>query len=321
MDAVHFDVQEKEIFALLGPSGCGKTTTLRMIAGFERPDSGKIFLDGVEIAGESVDTPVEKRGIGFVFQDHALFPHLTVEKNVGFGLRKMSKGEKSARVKDVIRMVGLSGYEARLPAELSGGQQQRVALARAIAPSPRILLLDEPFANLDSVLRESMRDEMRELIRKEGITAILVTHDQEEALGFADRIAVMRSGRIDQVGSPEHVYNTPRSLFVAQFLGRTNLLMCEANGRTADTSLGEIQLNRDAEGQVLVSLRPEHIRLEGAQDGALIFSKDFKGHDISYGVRQDNIEYLVHVDSLCSFEVGDRVALNVVREGVVLESQ
>ena len=178
---MQFDVKEREIFALLGPSGCGKTTTLRMIAGFEQPDAGQIFLDGKEIASESANTPVEKRGIGFVFQDHALFPHLSVEKNVGFGLRKMSKDKRGDRVQEVIRLSGLAGLESRLPSELSGGQQQRVALARAIAPSPRVLLLDEPFANLDNVLKESMHDEVRELIRNEEITAILVTHDQEEA--------------------------------------------------------------------------------------------------------------------------------------------
>ncbi len=218
VNGLSFEVEEGETFALLGPSGCGKTTALRCIAGFERADSGTVTLAGRTLVADGVAVPPEQRGIGFVFQDYALFPHLSVRDNVLFGLRTMGKKQSAERADDVIRLVGLAGFEHRKPHALSGGQQQRVALARAIAPRPRLLLLDEPFSNLDALLRQEMRERVREMLKQEGMTALLVTHDQEEALSFADRVAVMQNGRIDQIGTPEAIYATPRTLFVAQFL-------------------------------------------------------------------------------------------------------
>src|SRR5690606_6744122 len=293
-------------------SGCGKTTALRLLAGFMRPDHGRITLAGRTLAGENVFVPPEKRGIGFVFQDYALFPHLTVAQNVAFGLHGWKRAEREARVGEVLKLVGLEGLEARLPHALSGGQQQRVALARALAPRPRLLLLDEPFSNLDALFRGEMRERVRALLKAEGITAVLVTHDQEEALLFADRLAVMQSGRLDQIGTPEALYFTPRTLFVAQFLGQTNLVLTEAHGRTADSVLGRLDLHREAEGPVLVAVRPEHFAVTAAPDHpdcreAVVLSRAFKGHDVTYRVQVGPVDCLVHTHNREPFAPGDTV--------------
>jgi len=323
-----FDVREGEIFALLGPSGCGKTTTLRALAGFERTAHGTITLDGMQIAGPQRHVPTEQRGIGVVFQDYALFPHLTVKQNVAFGLRKQSAKVREQTVEQALRMVGLTASGEAKPSHLSGGQQQRVAIARTIAPHPRLLLLDEPFSNLDALLRQQTRRELRTMLKQEGITTILVTHDQEEALSFADRVAVMREGAIEQVGPPEAIYTEPRTRFVAQFLGRTNLLESEANGATATTPICEVELNRVAHGSVLLSIRPEHLRLHppGAQAGAAgcpgeVMEREFKGHDITYHVRTGGGDVLVHMPSLPLFAPGDRVQVTPTAPAVVLEEE
>jgi iron(III) transport system ATP-binding protein len=322
--ALSFTVAEGEIFALLGPSGCGKTTTLRMLAGFETPDAGTITLgDQVLSEGPQRRVPPEQRGIGMVFQDYALFPHLSVLDNVRFGLQAWPRRERDARARDVLRLVGLAGFEQRRPHELSGGQQQRVAIARTLAPTPRLVLLDEPFSNLDALLRQSTRQDIRTLLKQAGVTAILVTHDQEEALSFADRVAVMRNGQIEQVGTPEAVYYQPRTLFVAQFLGRTNLLLSEAAGTEAETPLGRVRLNRAATGPVLLSLRPEHLTLEAPQPGATsacaVVGREFKGHDITFRILLDGQEYLVHTPNNIPFQPGDQVVVRPLEPAVVLE--
>ena len=314
-----------EIFAILGPSGCGKTTTLRCIAGFERATEGTVVMQGRTLSGPGVHVPPEERGVGIVFQDYALFPHLTVLENVVFGLQQDTESARTARAREALAMVGLDGFEDRRPQHLSGGQRQRVALARTLAPEPDLILLDEPFSNLDALLREETRQEVRQLLKDKGISAVLVTHDQEEALSFADRLAVMRSGQLDQVGTPEEVYYQPRTLFVAQFLGRTNLLLSQAAGEEADTPLGHVQLNREADGTVLVSLRPEHVTLvppEG-NDGPLgtVVDRAFKGHDITYRVSCDGTEYLVHTDNRRLYDPGDTVVLQPLEPAVVLESK
>lgn len=211
-------IPEGEILALLGPSGCGKTTVLRIIAGLERPDAGRVFLAG----HDATDWPPEKRRVGVVFQSYALFPHLSVGANVAYGLR-FRRGERKRRVRELLELVGLAGYERRKPHQLSAGQQQRVALARAVAPEPRVLLLDEPLSALDAALRKDLRAELRTLLGKLRITALYVTHDQEEALALANRVAVMRDGRLVQIALPEELYAKPRTPFVASFLGRANL--------------------------------------------------------------------------------------------------
>ncbi len=324
VDDVSFAVDEGEIFALLGPSGCGKTTTLRLAAGFERADAGTIAVDGVPVAGPGRHTPPEHRPLGLVFQDYALFPHLSVENNIGFGLRHLGREERRSRVEAVVKLVGLSGFEGRSPQHLSGGQQQRVALARTLAPRPRLVLLDEPFSNLDALLRQQTRQEIRALLKEWGTSAVLVTHDQEEALSFADRLAVMRGGRLEQVGAPEEIYYQPRTLFVAQFLGRTNLLFSQADAAGAETPLGRLALNRAAAGRVLLSVRPEHLTLEPPTDGrkaGRVVAREFKGHDITYRVVLDETDYLVHTPNRVVYQPGDEVSIRALEPAVVLEGR
>lgn len=325
---VSFEVggeQAAEIFAILGPSGCGKTTTLRCIAGFERATEGTVVMQGRTLSGPNVHVPPEARGVGIVFQNYALFPHLSVLENVKFGVQEGTEAEQIERAREALDMVGLGSFEDRRPQHLSGGQQQRVALARTLAPEPDLILLDEPFSNLDALLRQETRQEVRHLLKEKGISAVLVTHDQEEALSFSDRLAVMRSGQLDQVGTPEDVYYRPRTLFVAQFLGRTNLLLSQATGQEADTPLGPVRLDRDAEGTVLVSLRPEHLTLAAPEttEGPVgtVVGRAFKGHDVTYRVSCEGNEYLVHADNRQLYEAGDTVVLQPLEPAVVLESR
>lgn len=251
--------------ALLGPSGCGKTTVLRLVAGLERPDRGRVLLGG----REATDWPPERRGVGLVFQSYALFPHLSVAGNIAYGLRFRRGGERRRRVQELLELVGLTGYERRKPHQLSAGQQQRVALARALAPEPQVLLLDEPLSALDAALRKELRAELRALLTKLRVTALYVTHDQEEALALADRVAVMREGRLEQVAPPEELYNRPKTPFVASFLGRANLwpgrlvsvdgecAVVEVAGERITAERGEAHVG----DEVFVFFRPEWVRL------------------------------------------------------------
>ncbi|WP_297460724.1 ABC transporter ATP-binding protein [Thermococcus sp.] len=248
-------VENGEFLTLLGPSGCGKTTTLRMIAGFERPDRGEILFDGRPVN----DLPPYERNIGIVFQDYALFPHMTVFKNVAFGLemKGLPKSEIERKVRWALEIVGLTGLENRYPEQLSGGQQQRVALARALVVEPEVLLLDEPLSNLDAKIRERLRGEIRRIQRELGITTIYVTHDQEEAMAISDRIAVMNVGRVEQVGKPLELYYRPETEFVARFLGLSNILELEAeNGRAC---LNELCFDVGRSGRVRIFFRPESV--------------------------------------------------------------
>ena len=238
VDGLSLVVAEGEIVALLGPSGCGKTTTLRLIAGFETPDAGTVSLRGEMVAGPGSFVPPETRGVGIVFQDYALFPHLSVEDNVGFGLDRLTRAARRARVAEVLELVGLGDFGRRYPHELSGGQQQRVAVARALAPAPALLLLDEPFSNLDADLRAQMREEIEIILRKTKTTAIFVTHDQEEAFALADRVGVLWHGRIEQLAAPETVYHHPASQFVAEFVGAADFLPGVVTSEGIVTELG-----------------------------------------------------------------------------------
>ncbi|MFW6058981.1 MAG: ABC transporter ATP-binding protein [Phycisphaeraceae bacterium] len=313
IEDVTFCVWPGEVFALVGPSGCGKTTTLRTIMGFEPADSGEVLHAGRLLQGEGVFEPPEQRGIGFVFQDYALFPHLTVLQNVMFGIRGVPRRRRRQIATEALWMVGLMGMENRRPHDLSGGQQQRVALARTIAPGSRVILMDEPFSNLDPDLRHATRKEVRTLAHRAGMAVVLVTHDQEEALSTADRLAVMRDGRLVQSGTPEEVYNHPRSDFVAQFLGRTNLIEGEAAGNTAETPLGKVNIDTFSSGPVTLSLRPEHLTMQRAAEDeqrvAQVVSREFKGHDMTFRVRLGREEYLVQTDYTAPFNTGDRVQL------------
>ena len=325
VEDLSFEVYPGEIFALLGPSGCGKTTTLRLIVGFERADAGEICVDGQCFEGAKTHLPPEARDIGIVFQEYALFPHLNVSQNVAFGLKKLPPKLRDERVITVLEMVGMTPFKNRKPHELSGGQQQRVALARSIAPSPKLILLDEPFSNLDAGMRHSTREEIRTLLKDAGMSAVFVTHDQEEALCFADRLAVMQEGRIEQIGIPETVYHRPQTPFVADFLGTTNLIDGEAKGNCAETPLGKFRIAPSARGRVLLSIRPEHLVMvepdgTGQNSGVgEIVTRDFKGHDLTYQVRIGTRNYVVQTDYCCPLQVGARVTLQAVEPAVVVK--
>jgi iron(III) transport system ATP-binding protein len=270
-------LERGRLLALLGPSGCGKTTALRIIAGFEVPDAGSVEIGGRVVAGRGVQVPPEKRRVGMVFQDYALFPHLSVGKNIGYGL---AKGSPPGRVQELVRLVGLEGLEARLPHELSGGQQQRVALARALAAEPDLILLDEPFSNLDPSVRERVRREVRQLLHEVGITAVFVTHDQEEALSIADQVAVMVAGRVLQTGTPAEVYSRPASPEVASFVGGANLIPATIAGRVASSELGRISVAADFEGDANLMVRAEEVTLtEGSGIPAVVTGVEYFGHD------------------------------------------
>ena len=266
VDDVTLEVESGEFFSLLGPSGCGKTTSLRMIAGFERPDSGCILIGDADVT----DTPPHRRPVNTVFQSYALFPHLSVEQNVAFGLRFTSvpKNEGRRRVAEVLELVRLGGYGERRPHQLSGGQQQRVALARALVLSPSVLLLDEPLGALDAKLRRGLQVELKSIQRDVGITFLYVTHDQEEALTMSDRLGVMHGGRIRQLGSPREVYEEPATAFVADFLGVSNLMAgtAEGGGRvTVDgVAVEAMQGDIGARGDVRLTIRPERVEIAGA---------------------------------------------------------
>jgi putative spermidine/putrescine transport system ATP-binding protein len=267
VDGLTLTIEKGEFISLLGPSGCGKTTTLQMIAGFLKESAGTIRLDGRDLAAVAP----HQRGLGIVFQSYALFPHMTAAENVSFGLemRGVSKDERRSRVAEMLELVGLGAYADRYPRKMSGGQQQRVALARALVIRPSILLLDEPLSNLDAKLREDMQVELRQIQRQLGTTTVLVTHDQAEAMALSDRVVVMNNGRAEQIGPPEESYERPATAFVANFLGRTNILsgLATANGIAFDG--GMLSCPGTRPGPVTVSVRPEKIGFTAPGGGAV----------------------------------------------------
>jgi iron(III) transport system ATP-binding protein len=268
--------------AVLGPSGCGKTTLLRLVAGFERPDAGAIAIGARPVAGDGAYVAPERRRVGMVFQDYALFPHLDVAGNVAYAL---GRRPDRARVEALLELVGLGGLGARRPHELSGGQQQRVALARALAVRPEVVLLDEPFSNLDAVLRAQVRGELRRILKESGVSGLLVTHDQEEALSLADRVAIMRAGAVVQAGTPEEVYLAPVSSWVASFLGAVDVLPGVAAEGVVETELGIVHDGAHHSGAVDVLVRPEALGLGSRHDAGpdavsvLVVEREYYGHD------------------------------------------
>jgi len=274
LDHFSLDVWEGSLLTLLGPSGCGKTTALRVIAGFE-PAQGSVEIHGRPVLGTDVFVPPEKRSVGMVFQDYALFPHMTVVGNIEYGL---AKGDNSTRLDHVLELVGLQGLGDRMPSELSGGQQQRVALARALAPKPDVILLDEPFSNLDASLRDRVRRELRVILTEARITAVFVTHDQEEALATSDIVAVMREGRVVQADAPSELYSNPADPWIADFLGDADFLPATAHRGYAETALGKFKT--DLKGSVTVVIRPENVQVSlGETPNAVVASSEFFGHD------------------------------------------
>jgi iron(III) transport system ATP-binding protein len=305
-----FCVQRGEVVALLGPSGCGKTTLLRLVAGFERPEEGAIEVDGRLVSGNGSWVPPEQRRIGMVFQDYALFPHLTVAENVGFGLQRRVR---AGRVPELLAIVGLEGMGRRYPHELSGGQQQRVAVARALAPSPELVLLDEPWSNVDPFLRESLRAEVTEVIRPLGVTVVLVTHDREEAFSLADRIALMRDGQVVQEGTSEELYFAPVSRWAAEFVGAGNVLTGRVVHGVVETPLGGFPANgAAADGSARVLVRPELLELECDPTGqGEVVAREFRGHDVFYRIRLDGVELVSQRPSNEVVPLGARVSIRL----------
>jgi putative spermidine/putrescine transport system ATP-binding protein len=315
VEDVTLDIGEGELVALLGPSGCGKTTTLRMVAGFVEPDGGHVRIGGRNVT----DLPPNKRDTGMVFQGYALFPHLTVGENVAFGLemRKVPRGEVAARVDEALRLVRLEGLGARYPRQLSGGQQQRVALARALVVKPGVFLLDEPLSNLDAKLRHEVRIEIRQLQQRLGLTTIFVTHDQEEALTIADRLVLMEKGKVQQIGTPQELYEKPANLFVADFIGKSNFLKGEVIAPGEFASDGGVRARVTTTQHVgsrgTLCVRPEKLTLSAVPHGhnsvrVVVDRATYLGNAIEYGVRNSGNEVLIilapNVAEVPRFEAG-----------------
>jgi len=289
VDDLSLAVERGRILALLGPSGCGKTTTLRLIAGFETPDAGRITIAGRTVADarDGAHVEPEARGVGIVFQDYALFPHLTVGENVAFGLPRSGRSARGERVGQILDLVGLAELADRYPHELSGGQQQRVAVARALAPAPAVILLDEPFSNLDADLRAQMRDEVEKILRSTGTTAIFVTHDQEEAFTIADQVGVLDCGRLEQLGPPEAIYHHPATPFVAEFVGAADFLPGIVTSQGIVTEIGvcgNVEAREPGE-KVRVMIRPDDVTfVPDPQGEAMILRRSFRGSENLYSL-------------------------------------
>ncbi len=310
----HIGVEQGEALVLLGPSGCGKTTLLRILAGLDRPDEGSVEVAGETLTGSNILVPPESRRIGMVFQDWALFPHMSVARNVAFGLRDAEV--EAGRVEEALEMVGLSGFGDRYPDELSGGQAQRVALARSLAPRPRVMLFDEPFSNLDSELRGKVRSEVAALLRKVGMTSVFVTHDQEEAFVLGDTVAVMREGRILQTDTPTGIYSSPVSPWVASFVGEANIVPGDAGDGAIATAVGSLPAANGLSGSCNAVVRPEHLLVSSGGDG-MISSVEFYGHDSTYQVALNNATYTVRVAAAPDFRPGDTVSISYAGPAVV----
>lgn len=315
--AVHeasISVVRGETLAILGPSGCGKTTLLRIIAGLEVPDAGSVLLDGLVLVDRRSFVRPERRRIGMVFQGGALFPHMSVAQNVGYGLTKDNAAGR--RVADALAMVDMEGFDDRRPESLSGGQAQRVALARALAPQPEVLLLDEPFASLDAELRVRVRAEVAALLSNLEITAVFVTHDQEEAFVVGDQVAVMRDGSVIQIGTPAEIYERPMSAWIARFVGDANLIDGLAHGSTVETVVGRLTLAERLEGPCQVVLRPEHL-VVGAGSAGSVDGVEFYGHDTAYVVTVDHTTVTARAMAAPRFAVGDEVEVGYDGPAVV----
>ena len=313
---VDLNLARGEILCLLGPSGCGKTTTLRLIAGFDQPDGGSVRIGGRTVCGPGVNESPEKRRVGMVFQEGALFPHLTVAQNVAFGLGKSARRKET--IADALRLVNLDGYDNRYPHQLSGGQQQRVALARALAPSPDLILMDEPFSSLDRSLREQLRAEVRGILKARNATAVCVTHDQEEALQLGDRVAVMNEGRIEQFGPPDEVFHNPDTKFAAEFFGVADFLPAWQDGDYLTSEVGRIPWPSfwptpwpdDRELRIMV--RPDCLDIAPDENGGgLVVSKDFLGAFNIYSVElPSGCRVRVMMSHITRIDTGTRVAVS-----------
>jgi len=325
IQGISFAAREGEILCLLGPSGCGKTTILRAISGFEPVRSGQLFLSGQLVSSPDTMIPTENRHVGMVFQEYALFPHLRVQDNIAFGLRHLARSERSARVQEMLRLTGLEGFERRYPHELSGGQQQRVALSRALVQNPVVLLLDEPFSNLDPDMAGRMRQELHDLLRRTKTTTVLVTHDHDEAFAMADRIAVLNHGRLEQFDTPEMIYHMPATPFVADFVGQADFIPGTVSQGMVHTELGEFPDTIECKDgtAVVVMIRPDDIHLvptEGARSRVL--SRQFHGSENLYTISLPSGQ-IVHSSqgSTSVYQAGTTVEIRVLATHTVLFRQ
>jgi iron(III) transport system ATP-binding protein len=321
VDGITLSVSRGEILALLGPSGSGKTTLLRLIAGFEAPDAGSVAIAGRVVAGAGVVVPPEARGVGIVFQDYALFPHLTVEGNVAFGLHAVDAARRRERVRELLALVGLPLFAYRYPHELSGGQQQLVALARALAPAPAVLLLDEPFSNLDADLRGEMRAQVQTILKATGTTVVFVTHGQDEAFAIADRVGVLHRGRLEQLDRPETIYHRPATPFVAEFVGAATFIpgVVDAAGIVTDVGTFPADGVGPPGTTVEVMIRPDDVTFVQSPDGdALLIERDFRGTETVYCLELPGGRRLYSSQaSWATDAVGDRVRVAVHLEHLV----
>ncbi|HLB02523.1 MAG TPA: ABC transporter ATP-binding protein [Nitrospiria bacterium] len=320
---ISFKVDKGKVLAILGPSGSGKTTLLRLIAGFEIPDRGRVLLGGREVSRPDHYISPEKRGVGMVFQDYALFPHLSVAQNVAFGLHHTSAVERRRKVVEVLTLVGLTGFEHCYPHELSGGQQQRVALARALAPNPIVVMLDEPFSNLDPDMRSRMRYEVQQILKRIGTTAVLVTHDHEEAFAMADQIAVLNGGRLEQLDTPEAIYHTPSTPFVADFVGHADFLpgSVESDG-LIHSEIGQFsnEIGYPEGASLVVMIRPDDIHLVPESKGmGTVVSRQFRGSENLYRVSLPSGQILHSSEhSVAVYAPGTRVEIRLTATHTVL---
>ncbi len=320
VDGISLTAGAGELLTLLGPSGCGKTTTLRLIAGFESPDSGTIAIGGTTVAGPGANVPPEKRRVGIVFQDYSLFPHLDVRGNVAYAKKRARRGDRSTG--ELLEMVGLSGMAERMPYELSGGEQQRAALARSLAAEPDVVLLDEPFSNLDASLRARLRMDVREVLRTAGATAIFVTHDIEEALSISDRLAIIFEGRLVQTAEPEELYSRPASKRIARSLGDANFIRGDGQGNRVATEIGTLQVARPVNGAVDVMLRPEWLSVTADPHGAgRVVDRVFYGHDQIVQIRlESGAELRVRAWSPLNLAQGQRVAVQARESAITFDN-
>ena len=315
---ISFELSNSEILALVGPSGCGKTTTLRIIAGLERPDSGLVLLNDRVVASETMFVPPEKRGVGMVFQDHALFPHLTVSENIAFGLRGKSPAEIKTTVGEMLHLVGLLPLAKRYPHALSGGERQRVALARALAPRPVLVLMDEPFSSLDADLRMEMREHVRRILKSMQATVVFVTHDQEEALYMGDRLAVLQHGQLEQIGTPEEIFHESNTHFVAEFMGDSDFLKGKITRTGIQTEIGLLRqiVDLPTATPVQIALRADDIDFQMDGSGnSIILERFFRGAFNLYRLRLDSGQTLhAFTDHTRIMPVGTRVRAFICAE-------
>jgi len=321
IDKLSLELKKEEILVLSGPSGCGKTTTLHLIAGILKPDEGSVKVEGSVVSGTQW-VPPEQRPVGMVFQDYALFPHLSVEKNIGFGLKGLDKDRKKEIIEKNLKLVGLSAKKERFPHELSGGEKQRVALARALAPGPKVVLLDEPFSNLDAYLRVRVREEIRQILKIAKASTVFVTHDQEEALALADRVAVFNNGKIEQLGTPEEIYHRPKTRFVADFIGQANFILGRVESTGVVTELGVWPAPADLQKgtELKVMLRPHDVNLEIDPDSSnYIDTRQFLGEENLYTILLPSGQKILStMPSHAVFKTGESVKITISRPQAVV---